>query len=304
MDGRFNKRWVIAVRISETEMAKRVDKLKVLLSPCRLCPHRCMVDRKQGERGRCGVGVRAKVASYGPHFGEEPPLVGLYGSGTVFFSGCNLSCVYCQNYTISQLREGHEVKTEELASIFLELAHRGCHNINLVTPTHQAPMIVEALAVATEAGLEIPIVWNCGGYETVEVLRLLEGIVDIYMPDVKYGDEAAALRYSGAPGYVQNIEAVLHEMHHQLGDLVIERGIAKQGLLVRHLVLPNNLTSSKRVFEMIASVLGPDSYLNVMEQYRPCYKASEYPDLARPLSRKEYAEAVTLARKVGLWRSF
>ncbi len=292
------------MRISETEIAKRVDKLKVLLSPCRLCPHRCQVDRKLGERGRCGIGVRARVASYGPHFGEEPPLVGLHGSGTVFFSGCNLACVFCQNYTVSQLREGQEIETEDLAAIFLELANRGCHNINLVTPTHQAPMIVEALAAAAEAGLEIPVVWNCGGYESVEVLRLLEGIVDIYMPDVKYGDEAAALRYSGAPRYVENMETVLREMHRQVGDLVIERGIAKQGMLIRHLVLPKNLAASKRVFEMVATDLGLGTYLNVMEQYRPCHRASDYPDLGRPLSRKEYAEAATLARKVGLWRGF
>ncbi len=263
-----------------------------------------MVDRKQGERGRCGTGVRAKVASYGPHFGEEPPLVGLHGSGTVFFSGCNLACVFCQNYTISQLREGQEIDAEDLAAIFLELSRRGCHNINLVTPTHQAPMIVEALAAAAKAGLEIPVVWNCGGYESIEVLRLLEGIVDIYMPDVKYGDEAAALRYSDAPGYVQNMETVLCEMHRQVGDLVIERGIAKQGVLVRHLVLPKNLAASKRVFEMVATILGLNTYLNVMEQYRPCHRASYYPDLARPLSRNEYAEAVTVARKVGLWRGF
>lgn len=263
-----------------------------------------MVDRKEGDRGRCGVGARAKVASYGPHFGEEPPLVGLHGSGTVFFSGCNMACVFCQNYTISQLREGWEIDTENLATIFLELARRGCHNINLVTPTHQAPMIVAALAVAMEAGLEIPVVWNCGGYEDIEVLRLLEGIVDIYMPDVKYGDEAAALCYSCAPGYVQNMETVLREMHRQVGDLVIERGIAKQGLLVRHLVLPKNLAASTRVFEMIAADLGLGTYLNVMEQYHPCHRASDYPDLARPLSRKEYAKAVTVARKVGLWRGF
>ena len=230
--------------------------------------------------------------------------MGLHGSGTVFFSGCNLACVFCQNYTISQLREGQEIDTEDLAAIFLELARRGCHNINLVTPTHQVPMIVEALAAAAKAGLEIPVVWNCGGYESIEVLRLLKGIVDIYMPDVKYGDEAAALRYSGATGYVQNMETVLCEMHRQVGDLVVEQGIAKQGMLIRHLVLPNALAASKRVFEMIATILGPNTYLNVMEQYRPYHRALDYPDLARPLSRNEYAKAITVARKVGLWRGF
>jgi len=290
------------LRIAEAEMAARCEKLDELLSPCRLCPHHCMVDRRWGERGRCGVGAGAKVASFGPHFGEEPPLVGRRGSGTVFFSGCNLSCVFCQNYTISQLGEGQQVSTEHLAEIFLGLARRGCHNINLVTPTHQAPVIVSALALARQAGLELPIVWNCGGYESPEVLRLLDGIVDIYMPDAKYGDDAAAARYSGAPEYATNLEAVLCEMHRQVGDLVIEEGIAQRGMLIRHLVLPSGIAASARVFTMIASHLGRNTYLNVMQQYRPCYRADEYPELACRLSPSEYAEAVRSARELGLHR--
>lgn len=292
----------MGVRISKAALDERVAKLEALLAPCQLCPHRCAVDRRHGERGRCGIGSRAKVASYGPHFGEEPPLVGFHGSGTVFFSGCNLACVFCQNYTISQLREGQEIETEDLAAIFLELARRGCHNINLVTPTPQAPLIVAALTVAVKYGFDVPIVWNCGGYESIEVIGLLDGIVDIYMPDVKYGDEAAALRYSAAAGYVKNIEGVLREMHRQVGDLVIEQGIAQQGLLVRHLVLPNNLAASKRVFQLIAAVLGQKTYLNVMEQYRPCYRACDYPELTRPLSSSEYTEAAVQARNFGLRR--
>ena len=290
------------LRIAEAEMAARCEKLDELLSPCRLCPHHCMVDRRHKERGRCGVGAAAKVASFGPHFGEEPPLVGRRGSGTVFFSGCNLSCVFCQNYTISQLGEGQEVSTEHLAEIFLGLARRGCHNINLVTPTHQAPVIVSALALARQAGLEIPIVWNCGGYESPEVLRLLDGIVDIYMPDAKYGDDAAAARYSGAPEYATNLEAVLLEMHRQVGDLVIEEGTAQRGMLIRHLVLPGGIAASARVFTMIASHLGRNTYLNVMQQYHPCYRADEYPELACRLSPSEYAEAVRSARELGLHR--
>jgi len=290
------------LRIAEAEMAARCEKLDELLSPCRLCPHHCMVDRRWGERGRCGVGAGAKVASFGPHFGEEPPLVGRRGSGTVFFSGCNLSCVFCQNYTISQLGEGQQVSTEHLAEIFLGLARRGCHNINLVTPTHQAPVIVSALALARQAGLELPIVWNCGGYESPEVLRLLDGIVDIYMPDAKYGDDAAAARYSGAPEYATNLEAVLCEMHRQVGDLVIEEGIAQRGMLIRHLVLPSGIAASARVFTMIASHLGRNTYLNVMQQYRPCYRADEYPELACRLLPSEYAEAVRSARELGLHR--
>lgn len=283
-------------------MAARIEELDALLSPCRLCPHHCMVDRRQGERGRCGVGAQAKVASFGPHFGEEPPLVGRRGSGTVFFSGCNLSCVFCQNYTISQLGEGQEVSTEHLTEIFLGLARRGCHNINLVTPTHQAPVIVSALALAQEAGLELPIVWNSGGYESPEVLRLLDGIVDIYMPDAKYGDDVAAARYSGGPEYATNLEAVLREMHRQVGDLVIEEGIAQRGMLIRHLVLPGGIAASDRVFDTIASHLGQETYLNVMEQYRPCYRANEYPELDYRLSLSEYAEAVNSARELGLHR--
>jgi len=290
------------VRISEAEMAERIETLDALLSPCRLCPHCCMVDRRHGERGRCGVGVAAKVASFGPHFGEEPPLVGRRGSGTVFFSGCNLSCVFCQNYVISQLGKGEEITTQDLATIFLDLARRGCHNINLVTPTHQAPAIVSALALAEQAGLELPIVWNCGGYESPEVLLLLDGIVDIYMPDVKYGDDAPAARYSGASDYATNLEAVLREMHRQVGDLVIEEGIAQRGLLVRHLVLPGGIAASDRVFELIASRLGRETYVNVMEQYRPCYRADRHPDLARRPALSEYVEAVNAARGRGLNR--
>lgn len=290
------------LRIAEAEMAARIEELDSLLSPCRLCPHRCMVDRWRGERGRCGVGAQAKVASFGPHFGEEPPLVGRRGSGTVFFSGCNLSCVFCQNYTISHLGEGQEMDSADLAAVFAELARRGCHNINLVTPTHQAPVIVSALALAKEAGLELPIVWNCGGYESPEVLRLLDGIVDIYMPDAKYGDDAAAVRYSGGPEYATNLEAVLREMHRQVGDLVIEGGIARRGMLIRHLVLPGGIAASDRVFDTIASLLGQNTYLNVMQQYRPCYRANEYPELAYRPSLSEYVEAVNCARGLGLHR--
>ncbi len=290
------------LRIAEAEMAVRFEKLAELLSPCRLCPHHCMVDRRQGERGRCGVDAQAKVASFGPHFGEEPPLVGRRGSGTVFFSGCNLSCVFCQNYTISHLGEGQEMDSADLAAVFVELARRGCHNINLVTPTHQAPVIVSALAMAQGVGLKLPIVWNSGGYESPEVLRLLDGIVDIYMPDAKYGDDAAAARYSGSPQYATNLEAVLREMHRQVGDLVIEEGIARRGMLIRHLVLPGGIADSDYVFDLIASHLGQETYLNVMEQYRPCYRADEYPEIAYRLPLSEYAEAVNSAREFGLHR--
>ncbi len=292
----------MGVRLAASEILFRAQKLEEILSSCRLCPHRCSIDRWHEGRGRCRVGPRARVASFCPHFGEEEPLVGTRGSGTVFFSGCNLSCVFCQNHSISQGDEGEEVSAEDLAGIFLEIAERGCHNLNLVTPTHQAPVIVRALWIAREAGFELPVVWNCGGYEEVGVLRLLDGIVDIYMPDVKYGDEGAALRYSGAPGYVANMEGVLSEMHRQVGDLAIEGGIARRGLLVRHLVLPTDLAASRRALEQVATALGTKTYLNVMGQYRPSYLAGRYPKLARPVTRAEVAAAVAWARELGFTR--
>ena len=290
------------MRLSPCEVARRAADLAAHLSPCRLCPHACGVDRLAGELGRCGVGPRPKVASFGPHFGEESVLVGTHGSGTVFFSGCNLSCVFCQNYATSQLRVGTEIGTDELAEIFLELDRRGCHNLNLVTPTHLAPAIVAALARAREGGFDRPVVWNCGGYESVEVLRLLEGIVDIYMPDAKYADDDVAQRYSGAPGYATNLSAVLAEMHSQVGDLMIERGVARSGLLVRHLVLPNGLAGSDRVLETIAATLGPNTYVNVMDQYRPVYRAGEFPELCRRPTETEIKEAFAAARSSGLTR--
>ncbi len=228
--------------------------------------------------------------------------MGHRGSGTVFFSGCNLACVFCQNFETSQLREGIELGVRELADVFLSLDRQGCHNLNLVTPTHQAPAIVAALAIAREEGCELPVVWNCGGYESVEVLELLAGVVDIYMPDAKYADDETALLYSCAAGYARNLGPVLREMHRQVGDLLIERGIARQGLLVRHLVLPGGMAGSESVLRMIASTLGTRTYVNVMDQYRPAYQALGYPQLARRPSPAEIAQAFSCARALGLLR--
>ncbi len=289
--------------LSQKEFEERVRALYELASPCRLCPRRCLARRAQGERGFCRTGLRPWVASFGPHFGEERELVGRYGSGTIFFSGCNLGCVFCQNFTISQLGEGQEISVEELAKIMLRLQDMGCHNVNLVTPTHQAPMIVEAVGIAREEGLEIPLVWNCGGYEAVEALELLAGVVDIYMPDFKYGDNAAAAKFSNAPDYFQRAREALSVMHRQVGDLVVRNGIAVRGLIVRHLVLPQGLAGTEKVLRFLREEISPDTYVNIMAQYYPTHRAWEYPELSRRITSGEYREALALAQALGLRRA-
>jgi len=243
------------------------------------------------------------VSSYGPHFGEESPLVGRNGSGTIFFTNCNLRCVFCQNYSISQLGEGDKVSKEELACMMLSLQDKGCHNINLVSPTHVVPQILEAFEMAVKSGLQLPLVYNSGGYDSIETLRLLEGIVDIYMPDMKYSDERNAEKLSGVENYPSINRAAVKEMHRQVGDLQInEDGIAQRGLLVRHLVLPHGLAGTKEVVNFLANEVSPDTYVNIMAQYNPCHKASQFPSLSRRISAGEFQEAVTLARQAGLCR--
>lgn len=289
--------------LSQGEFAERVRALYELSSPCQLCPRRCGVRRAQGERGFCRTGLKPWVASFGPHFGEERELVGRHGSGTIFFSGCNLGCVFCQNFTISQLGEGKEISVGELARLMLRLQDLGCHNVNLVTPTHQAPQIVEAVGLAREEGLRIPLVWNCGGYESVEVLGLLEGIVDVYMPDFKYGDNAVAARFSSAPDYFERAGEALREMHRQVGDLLVKNGIAVRGLIVRHLVLPHGLAGTERVLQFIRERISPNTYVNIMAQYYPTHRAWEFPELSRRITSREYREALALAQALGLWRA-
>ena len=284
------------------ELEKRLEALYQRLSPCVLCPNECRVDRLAGEKGLCQVADRPMVSSYGPHFGEESPLVGFGGSGTIFFTYCNMACVYCQNWEISHLGEGEEISVEELARIMLLLQARGCHNINLVTPTHQVPFIVEALKLAAEDGLILPLVYNCGGYESVETLKLLEGIIDIYMPDFKYADPKIAARLSKVKNYPQRAKEALKEMHRQVGDLVIKDGLALRGLLVRHLVLPGGLAGTREVLTFIAREISPNIYVNIMDQYRPCGEAWKYPPLDRPLNPEEYEEALRIAEEVGLKR--
>jgi putative pyruvate formate lyase activating enzyme len=273
------------------------------LEKCDLCPRACGADRLAGELGYCRSGRLARVSSFTPHFGEEPPLVGAHGSGTIFMTGCNLSCVFCQNYEISQLGEGKEVSAMRLAEMMICLADGGCHNINFVTPTHFVPQILEALVEAREMDLSAPLVYNSGGYDSVETLRLLDGIFDIYMPDAKYGTDSAAKKYSDAPDYTRIMKAAIREMHRQVGPLEIDDGgVAVRGLLVRHLVLPEGLAGTAEVVRFLAEEVSPETYLNVMAQYRPCYKARNYPELSRPITLREYAEAVNLARVAGLDR--
>ena len=274
-----------------------------MLEECRVCPRHCGANRLAGESGKCQVTQQVVVSSYGPHFGEEAPLVGRHGSGTIFFAYCNLRCVFCQNYTISQLGEGSPVTREELAQMMLSLQARGCHNINLVSPTHVVPYILEALELAVSRGLYLPLVYNSGGYDSLETLELLDGIVDIYMPDMKYSDGKIAEQLSGIKDYPVVNRAAIKEMYRQVGDLQIdETGIACRGLLVRHLVLPNRLAGTQEVVRFLAQEVSTNTYLNIMAQYYPSYKAFDMPQLARPVSRQEFSEAVDLAHQQGLYR--
>lgn len=256
--------------------------------------------RLEGQKGFCGIGREAVVSSFGPHFGEERPLVGRYGSGTIFFAGCNLGCLFCQNYDISHLRAGEEVSPEYIASITLALEKRGCHNVNFVTPTHVSPQIMEATLIARKKGLSVPTVYNCGGYESVDTLKLLEGTIDIYMPDAKYAHAQWAKKFSGARDYPEVMKAALKEMHRQVGDLVIENDIAVRGLLVRHLVMPNNVVGSKEIIDFIAEEISPNTYINIMDQYHPCFRASEFEEINRRITYEEFQEAYAYAQKRGL----
>jgi putative pyruvate formate lyase activating enzyme len=278
------------------------QELLARMEECTLCPHRCRTDRINGRGGKCRTGALPVLSSFNPHFGEEAPLVGRHGSGTIFFSHCNLSCIFCQNYDISHLGRGEEISYAELAEVMLHLQKKGCHNINLVTPTHVNYAIIKALILAIPRGLKIPLVYNSGGYDDAGVIRLLEGVYDIYMPDLKYMDPDTASRLSGAHDYPSNATAAIMEMHLQVGDLVLDQyGIARRGLLVRHLVLPGNIAATDRVIQFIAN-LSTHTYLNIMDQYRPEYRAYECPDLKRRATLAEHDEAVALALRCGLSR--
>lgn len=275
------------------------------MKECRICPRECGARRLEGRYGVCHATDQVFISGAAPHFGEETVLVGRHGSGTIFFSSCNLKCLFCQNYDISHLRSGQPVTTDELAALMLSLQAMGCHNINLVTPTHFTAQIVQALARATERGLHIPIVYNCGGYESVETLALLDGIVDIYMPDIKYSDNRMAKKWSGVSDYWDVVRLAVKEMHRQVGDLRTDGwGIARRGLLVRHLVLPNNIAGSKAVLEFVARQLSAETYINIMDQYHPAFKARNLPPLNRRIRLDEYDRVVGYARALGLHRGF
>ena len=273
------------------------------LSHCDLCPRRCRVDRAAGAKGACRTGRLARVASAGPHFGEEHALVGRGGSGTVFFSGCNLRCAYCQNADISQMDSGEELTSQELARAMLILQERGCENINLVSPSHVIAQVLEALVPAAEGGLRLPLVYNTGGYDAVDALVLLDGVVDIYLPDMKYADKRVGARLSGVGDYVARNREAVREMHRQVGDLQVDAGgLARRGLLVRHLVLPGGLGGTHAVAEFLAREVSLDTYANVMDQYRPSYRAYLAPEVDRAASVEEVRVARAAVRAAGLWR--
>ena len=281
----------------------RIEKGLALMESCHLCPRQCGVNRLEGEAGYCRTGRRARIASFNAHFGEEAPLVGNRGSGTIFFSSCNLLCSFCQNYDISHLNQGVEVEPAQIAAMMIELMEKGCHNINFVTPTHTVVQILEALIPAIEQGLNVPLVYNSGGYESVETLALLDGVFDIYMPDFKFWEDRWAERFCKVPDYRERAKAAIKEMHHQVGDLLVDSdGIAVQGLLIRHLVMPNDVAGTDRVMNFLATEISLDTYVNVMDQYRPCGNADAEELINRRLTSEEFRRAVGAARDAGLGR--
>ncbi|WP_455202590.1 radical SAM protein [Kaarinaea lacus] len=286
------------------QLANRVKQAYQHLEDCDLCARYCHMNRKQTTRGAvCRTGELAVVNSYGPHHGEENPLRGWNGSGTIFFSGCSLRCVFCQNWDISQKGAGRKTTPEELADMMLTLQQQGCHNINFVTPSHVVAQIIAAVAIAAPKGLRLPLVYNTGGYDSLEALKLLDGIIDIYMPDMKYGDSRLARQYSKVRDYTEVNFAAVNEMHRQVGDLMLDdQGVALRGLLVRHLVLPNNVAGTKQVLQFLASEISSNTYINIMDQYHPCYRADDYPALDRPVTLQEYQHAIEAAHYAGLER--
>ena len=287
------------------DLALRVSSAWRHLEDCDLCARYCHIDRCETVKGAvCRTGERAIVHSHGPHHGEEDPLRGSNGSGTIFFSWCNLRCVYCQNRDISQKGLGREVEPDDLAMLMLDLQASGCHNINFVTPSHVVAQIIAAVEIAVGKGLDLPLVYNTGGFDSPEALQLLDGIIDIYMPDMKYGDAEKAHHFSHVRDYVEVNRAAVREMHRQVGDLILdENGIALRGLLVRHLVLPDNISGTDSVLAFIAKEISSNTYVNIMDQYRPCYRADENPPLDRPITSREFSRALAWAESLGVHRS-
>ena len=290
------------LQLDTNTIQERIDSALQILSSCEVCPRICQVNRNAGETGLCKTARYAHLASYHLHFGEEPQLVGRRGSGTIFFAGCNLGCLFCQNYDISHYTKGYiQVLPEQLAKVMLELQEKGAHNINFVTPSHVVPQILESLPLAIEHGLNLPLVYNCGGYESLETLRMLDGIIDIYMPDIKFADPKIAEKYCNAPDYPEKAQNALKEMHRQVGDLETDpKGLASSGLLVRHLLMPDNLASTERWIDFISREISTDTCLHLMEQYFPAGNIQGYPELQQKVSLEEYRSALDLARKYKL----
>ena len=292
------------VSLSDDEFNSKIESLWDMQKSCNLCRHRCKVNRLENELGVCESGTKVKISSYNPHFGEEKCLVGSNGSGTIFISNCSMNCVYCQNSEISQQGLGRFRGINDVADIMLDLQDKGVNNINWVSPTHFAPQLVKALKEAKDEGLKIPIVYNTGGFDSLELIKKLNNLIDIYMPDIKYGSDEKGLKFSNAPNYWSNIRKVIKEMHDQVGNLIIEDGIAEKGLLIRHLVLPNKIAKSERILEFIAKEISLDTYVNIMDQYYPSYKAQDYKSLNRGITRSEYIGVTQKARDLGLYRGF
>jgi putative pyruvate formate lyase activating enzyme len=286
------------------KLKKRAEKLWEVLKECTLCPRKTRKNRLAGETDVCGLKDEVKVHSAGPHFGEERPLVGSYGSGTIFFSNCNLLCVFCQNWEIAHRGDGSPVSHKTLARTMLRLQKMGCHNINLVTPTHVVPHIVRALQIAVGGGLKLPLVYNTGGYDSLETIKMLDGIVDIYMPDFKFQDAEVAYKYTKeAEEYPQAAAAAIKEMHRQVGELKLGKGgVALRGVILRHLVMPENLAGTDRFVKWVAKELSPNTYVNIMGQYRPEHMAHKYPKIARRITRDELHQAIRWAKDAGLTR--
>ena len=286
------KKYPSYLNLSENEFQKRINQAYKFLESCKLCPHCCKVNRIAGQKGICRSTAELKISSFNAHFGEEPPISGVYGSGTIFFTNCTLRCIYCQNYPISQLSNGNTISVSDLSSIMLTLQKQRCHNINLVTPTHFVPQILKAVAQARTSGLKIPLVYNTSGYESSETLKLLDGIIDIYLPDAKYAEDDIAEKYSKAEKYSLVNKDALREMYRQVGNLRMSKsGIAVSGLIIRHLVLPQNLSGTDKILTWVAENISKKTYISLMAQYFPAFQASEYPALSSRISKDEYKRA-------------
>jgi len=282
------------------ELERREQALWDLMSPCTLCPRRCGVNRAAGQVGVCSAAQSFRIASFGPHHGEEGPLRGSRGSGTIFLSNCNLLCVFCQNWQIAHRGDGRETSHAELANMMLDLQRRGCHNINFVTPTHLVPHLVRSLRIAIAGGLNIPLLYNTGAYDSLEVIQLLDGIIDIYLPDFKFQHAEHAARFAQAPNYPTHAAAAIKEMHRQTGFLQISGAVAQRGLLIRHLVMPENLAGTDVFVRWVVSELGADTHVNIMSQYRPMFRANDYPPLNRRITQAEFSQAMRWAQDAGL----